>query len=459
MQSSEFNSNLNDRLRNSSGSGARVPILFLNRSNWPDIEATGQLLSELCEDLAVDYDVAVLAGQPNQNPLNVPFCRAGVERRHGVTIVRVRNTRFAKSSLARRASNLLSYLAMAWLRAVRLPRPEIVVVETDPFLLPLLGLWLQYFRGCKLVVYLQDIYPDVAVALGKVRDGRLVRLLRKLLIGIYCRADRVVVPSEDMKQLLVRSGVPEDRIECIPNWADTTRIYPVKHNNAFRLLVAPEARFVIMYSGNIGLSQNLETVLTAAELLRDREDLVFLLVGDGASKQRLELIAAERRLSNVKFLSYQPKEELAESLSAADLHLMPIDARVTQCMMPSKLYGILASGTPVVAIAPPASEMCRIVDAEQVGLTVPADDAAGLARAIRWALANPVELRGMGTRARRLAESIYDRRHATRKFSQLLRQLLVGRETEAAGRSAESKLPAVAIFSVPGEQAACKGIP
>ena len=159
-------------------------VLFLNRSYWPDAEATGQLLTELCEDGASRFAITVIAGQPNQNPDKASFRRIGVQRRHGVEIRRVANLRFPKASLIGRAANMVSYLLMATAAALTVRKPDIVVVETDPPLLALLGGFLKHWHGCRLVVYLQDVYPDVAVSLGKLNDSWWVRWLRRVLFGI-----------------------------------------------------------------------------------------------------------------------------------------------------------------------------------------------------------------------------------------------------------------------------------
>lgn len=406
----------------------RPRVLFLNRSYWPDAEATGQLLAELCEDLAAEYDVTVLAGQPNHNPHQTSFRRSGIEEYRGVRICRVWHTRFSKRFLIGRAINLLSYLAMATLTALCLPRVEAVVTETDPFLLPILGNWLRSWRGCKHIVYLQDIYPDVAVNLGVIREGWVARGVRSLLHAAYRRAERVIVLSRDMRNLLVASGIPEQQICCIPNWTDTNRIVPLKHHNEFRVRQGLDDRFVVMYSGNMGLSQRLEHVLTAAARLSERENIAFVFVGDGAARRQLEDTVARQGLRNVRFLPYQPKDELACSLSAADLHVVTVDPRLSQCMMPSKLYGILASGTAVLTIAAPQSELCEVVERAGVGLAAPPDDTEALTDAILWGAAHRDELEAMGIRARQLAESEYNRGLCTSRFAAVLAEVMPTRQ-------------------------------
>jgi glycosyltransferase involved in cell wall biosynthesis len=418
--------------------GSRSRVLFINRSYWPDAEATGQLLTELCEDLSSHFDVHVVAGQPNSNPTNEPFQARGAECRNDVTIHRVRHTRFHKRSLAGRFLNQVTFFLAAFWAALVVPRPEIVIVETDPFFLAFLGTWLKVWHRCWCIVYLQDIYPDIAVALDKVREGVVTRLLRRLLLANYRRADRVVVLSRDMREAILEQGISESHIETLPNWVDTSRVVPIKRQNGFRAGLGIDEKFVVMYSGNMGLSQSLDLVLEAADALRDRPEVEFLLVGDGVARHRLQEIARQRHLPNVRFLPYQPREELACSLSAADLHLVTVNPRAYRLLMPCKMYAILASGTPLAAIAPAESELSRTVVEQRVGLAVSPGDVAGLTGAICWALAERDEMEQMGRRARQLAIEMFDRRAATGRFHSLLSRVLRERQPSETDRRART---------------------
>jgi colanic acid biosynthesis glycosyl transferase WcaI len=402
----------------------RPQVLFINRSYWPDAEATGQLLTELCEDLSDRFDVSVIAGQPNHNPELGEYKRYGVQQRNGVVIRRVLHTRLPKTYLLGRAINFLTFLIGAVVKAFTAPRADVVVVETDPPLLCILGAWIQWWRGSRLVVYLQDINPDIAVALGKLRNGWLTNVLRRRFAKIYRRADRVVVLSEDMRGAIVDWSVPGSQVTTIPNWVDCRGVYPVKQENRFRTEQDLTDKFVVMYSGNLGLCQQLEDVLQAAEQLRERKEIQFVLVGEGASKRRLQQYAAERRLENVRFLGYQQKSDLSVSLSAADVHLVPLDRRIVRYMMPSKLYGILASGTPVIAVAPEDCELSRLVREERVGFVTAVDNPSSLADQIRHCADNRTELCEIGARARALAEHRFDRAATTTRFGLLLSDVL-----------------------------------
>ena len=402
----------------------RPRILFFNRSYWPDAEATGQLLTELCEDLAKSFSVAIIAGQPNGNPTGARYRRFGTEFRHGVRIRRVWHTRFPKRFLPLRMINYVTFLFSAFWAAVWTKRPDVAVVETDPPLQCVIGWYLKRLRGAKLVVYLQDIHPDIAIALGKVRDGILTRMLRSLMFKIYRAADQVIVLSRDMRERVIESGVAPERVACIPNWVDTQQVRPIKRGNPFRERHKLDGTFVVMYSGNLGLCQRLEDVIAAAGCLRDRSAMLFLLVGGGALESKLKKQVLDLGLSNVRFLPYQPKAKLAESLSAADLHLVPLDPRVAACLMPSKLYGALASGTPIVAIAPEDCELAELTREHGIGVVAPPGQPEALADMIRDLADRPWDLREMGARARRLAEAAYDRKHVTPRFAAVLENLL-----------------------------------
>jgi colanic acid biosynthesis glycosyl transferase WcaI len=400
----------------------RPRVVFFNRSYWPDTEATGQLLTELCEDVATDFDVTVVAGRANAS--FVDECLAKHSNvRNGVAVERCRHTRFSKRSKFGRAFNWITFLISAFFRGLRLRRPHVIVVETDPPMLCLLGWFLKHWHRAKLVVYLQDIYPDVAVALGELPDGRTADWMRAIFFKAYKQADRVVVLSRDMRDYLIRWGLSPQKISVVPNWVDATQVQPVKKNNPFRRKHGLGGKFVVMYSGNLGLSQRLDSVMAAAEKLRHREDVRFLLVGDGASRRRLERIASEKNLSNVTFMGYQPKEKLAESLSAANLHLITMHPRVLSYLMPSKLYGILASGTASIATAPAHTELAEIIEQHRVGFVTPPDDADQLAERIAWAAEHRPALDAMGERAFQLAQMEYDRPLATGRFAAILEQL------------------------------------
>jgi colanic acid biosynthesis glycosyl transferase WcaI len=272
--------------------------------------------------------------------------------------------------------------------------------------------------------------------------------LRRLLFRVYRGADCVIVLSRDMRDRIAQSGVDPQRIVCIPNWIDTSLVYPVKKGNAFRRQNGVDGQFVVMYSGNLGLCQRLEDVIAAAACLRNRSDILFLLIGGGSLKKELEGQVAQLGLTNVRFLPYQPKAELAASLSAADVHLVPLDERIASCLMPSKLYGVLASATPMIAIAPEECELAELALEHGVGVLAPPGQPEALAEVVERLADHTWDLAEMGERARRLAESQYDRRRVTPRFRALINTVL----------GVESEEPTVVASRGSGQEQRARGM-
>jgi colanic acid biosynthesis glycosyl transferase WcaI len=419
-------------------------VLFLNRCYWPDVEATGHLLSELCSDLAREHCVTVIAGRPNfwEGPL------PSHEVHEGVKVVRVGNWRFRKGSFVGRVAGLLSYLVLAAWAALWQKRPDVIVVETDPPVLGVLGAFLRLWHRCPLVYYLQDLYPEVGLILKKLRPGPLTWALRVATqVGLHS-ADRVVVLGEDMRRRVLARGTDPAKIDVVPNWADTAQMRPLPPDEQVRRELGADGRFVVMYAGNVGLSQSLDQTLVAAERLRD-EPVLFVLIGEGASKPRLQAFAAERGLANVRFLPYYPKDRMSAFFSVADVHLVTLQRGLAGCIVPSKLYGILASGGAYVAAVDAESEVTQITERAGCGLRVEPDDADALAGAVRWCMTHRDELRRMGANGRRLAETELNRAASVAGFGRTLAAVARGARRPASAAPARPAAPRAAAPLVP----------
>ena len=314
-------------------------VAFFNRSYYPDTTATGQLLTDLCEDLVRDHQCRVSVvtgpGQPSR------------ETKAGVDICRVRGTRFAKSRFAGRASNYVTYFASATWAGLRLDRPDVVVALTDP---PIIGLaaWAAGKRfGSPLVMAFKDLFPEVTVLLPDFHSDAINSVLQRVNRFLVKRAAANVALGPAMRQRLIdNKGAPPDRTTIIADWADTTAITPRPKRNAFSERHGLADAFVVMHSGNVGLSQGLETLVDAAELLQDLRDLCVVIVGEGVQKAALQERVRSRSLTNVRFLPFTPREELADSFAAADVFVVSLQRGMAGYIVPSKLYGILAAGRP-----------------------------------------------------------------------------------------------------------------
>jgi colanic acid biosynthesis glycosyl transferase WcaI len=393
-------------------------LLLLNRSFWPDLESTGQNLTELCQALSSRFRITVVAGPSYHVETNRrgPWSR---QQLGDITIVRTWGTRFAKRRLVGRLTNLGTYFVLAAFAAFSTSKPDIVIAATDPPLLGALGVLLSKWWRCSFVYNVRDLYPDVAEANGGIKSKFLLGLLKWANDFAYAGADTVIVLGEDMRRLVISKGVPAEKVKVVPNFVDCAKVHPIEPNP---LRSQFPGKFVVMYSGNLGLSQQLETVLDAASRLRD-DQILFLLVGEGARKKWLQQRAEALGLRNVEFRPYQPKDRLAESLSAADIHLIPLLKAATGAIVPSKIYGILAAGRPYVAMMDEAAEAARLVREYSIGFVVPPGDAQALADTIRHAADQPEDLISKGQRARRLAQEQFDRDIITRKYSEVLEAL------------------------------------
>ena len=410
-------------------------LLVLNRSFWPDLEATGQFFTELCEDLSSrGHQVTIVSGPPYHVPVKraIPWTRDS----HGaVSIVRTWGTRFSKRRLPARIVNLATYYFLAAIAAFGSAKPDIVIAATDPPLLGALGAILKRRWGCGFIYNVRDLYPDIARVTGGVKNRVLLHLLEVSNQIAYQSADSIVAIGNDMAVRIAAKGVTSAKITVVTDWADCELIRPVDQSP---LRAEFHDQFIVMYSGNLGLSQQLETVLDAAGLLAGRRRIVFLLVGEGARKNWLIERAHELELKNVRFLPYQPKERLAESLSAADLHLISMLPGSAGCVVPSKIYAIMAAGRPVVAMMDKNSEVASLVNKYEIGKVVTPGDAEALANAITEASDNPERLEGMRDIARRVALEKFERKTVTGQFADVIERVGLHRRAvalDASGRN------------------------
>jgi glycosyltransferase involved in cell wall biosynthesis len=407
-----------------------VKICCFNRSYWPDVAATGQLLTELAEDLVAEYgcEVSVVAGQALTGSAaadeRLPWWQpVGREARHGVRILRANGTRLRPRRFVGRALNYVSYFLSAAVASFRVNRPDVVVSLTDPPIIGLLGLWTARRTGAKFVFLCEDIFPEVAVLLEDFHNETVNHALDRINRYLLARADGVVALGERMRARLVdEKGADARKITIVHNWADCEAIRPASKDNAFSRAHGIADRFVVMHSGNIGWSQNLDVVIDAAGRLRDRPDIVFAFVGDGARRQALESAAASRGLDNVRFFPYQPKERLDDSLAAADVFLVSLKPGIEGYIVPSKVYGILAAGRPFIAAVDPSCEVAAIAREHRCGVLVTPGDAGDLASQIVALYENRRETAAMGRRAREAAW-LFDRRRAVKAYHDLFADL------------------------------------
>jgi colanic acid biosynthesis glycosyl transferase WcaI len=401
---------------------ARKPrLLVLNQYYWPGIEATAQLLTDLCEALADDVDVTVVTGVLHGHE---------DEPRHavhdGVEIVRVPSTSFERSKLFARAANYVTYLGNALVQGLRGAKPDIVLCMTDPPIVADVALLVARRFGAPLVVISQDVFPEIAVQLKRLENPVAMRVLRSLVSLYLRRADRIVAIGDTMRHRLEEKGAPAERVRVIPNWVDTQRLTPRERGNEWSHNLGLDDKFVVMHSGNVGHAQDLDSLVRAATFLRDLDDVAIFIIGTGARHAELVGLAELLEVDNVTFLYYQSRDALPRSLSAADVHVVGLAPGLAGYVVPSRLYGILAVARPVIVAADAESETAQVVERVGCGIVVPPGRPELLARAIRDAHDGKYDLAGMGRRGREWVEREADRSVAVGRYRELLGELAPG---------------------------------
>lgn len=400
-------------------------VVFVNRFFHPDLSATSQMLSDLAFRLAQSgVDVHVICSRQlyENATANLP----GRERVQGVEVHRVRTATFGRKSLLGRAFDYATFYVTATFRlALLLRSTDVAVVKTDPPLLSIPAALAVALRGAQLVNWLQDIFPEVAARL------QMKALPRFIEVGLQGQRDRSlryaranVVLGARMRDYLRSRAVDADRCHIIENWADGSAIRPLPPaRSELRNRLGLEGKFVVGYSGNLGRAHELETILAAARELRDDPAFVFLMIGGGAKAQTLQRRAAECGLRSFCFVPYQPREALADSMAAANVHWVSLLPELEGLVVPSKVYGILAAGRPTIFIGDAAGELAQLIRENACGCIVQPGDGVSLAAELCRMKNDPRYVAELGSRAREAFEARFTLDGVAHKWMDLLNRL------------------------------------
>ena len=354
-------------------------ILFINRVYPPANGATGRVLEHVAQEFVhAGWDVSVLTTSVFGEP-------AGTGVRDGVRIIRC-ETGFSKRNLLSRTLGYALMIPMFGLRALLLPKVDVIVIKTDPPMLLILAPLLRFLKGSRLIHWAQDLYPEVAEEAGVLRRGGVVaELFRKFSTHSLLSCDAIVAVGRCMVERIVLRGIPREMIRMIPNTGMEKEITPVDHaNNPFRQRHGLGGDFVVGYSGNMGRVHDFATMLAVAEQLKEmgEDSILFLLIGEGPGEPLLRREVRERGLANVRFLPSQPLGDLSESLAAADLHLVSMREGMSGLVVPSKFYGVMAAERPCLFIGPPESEIAHMIREHGSGTVIQNGDSGALLAAI-----------------------------------------------------------------------------
>jgi colanic acid biosynthesis glycosyl transferase WcaI len=403
-------------------------ITIIHMRYLPDLTGTGPLVAELAADLArLGEDVTVITSVPHygKKPSAGMSGRRflGGRREAGVRVVRTLAFPYGSGSVVGRALDYGLYGLFSVAVGLAGLRPDVVLAVAPPLTAGLSGWLVAALRGAPLVFNAQDIWPDGLVRMGKLRNGPLIRGAQRLERLTYRSARRVAVLSEGMRQNLLQKGVPGRKITVIPNWVDLDALRTSDKGNSFRTELGLEDAFVVLFAGNIGFAAGLESVIRAAELLRDEPNLVFLIVGEGSAKPDLMQLAQELDLPNVRFVTSQPPHRLSEVFGAADLSLVTLRSGMGALSVPSKTMAIMASARPVLAAVPPDSEVRRVVVEAQAGRCIAPEDPAAMAAEIIALRNDQDRLEWFGANGRRYAGAHFGRPEIVSRYHRLLREV------------------------------------
>jgi colanic acid biosynthesis glycosyl transferase WcaI len=402
-----------------------VRILLLNLYYPPDTSATAKMAQTIVDALSAAHEVTVVCGRPSYEPTERRAWRlwrtetaGGSPRSANVKIIRVGSTDYSRTEMRRRVLNYLTYVALS-VPVSLLVRCEVVLAMTDPPFEGIVAALVALLKGKPLVYNVRDLYPDMATGGSIVEPGMLTKVWEVLHRWALRRSTRIVVLGEDMRARIVAKGV---KAECVSVVRDGAEICEAGSNLTVDAEVVRAIRgdfnFVLLHAGNLGFYGAWETLVAAARKLAD-EGIELVFVGDGAQRGKIEGAAAD--CTNVRFLPFFPASKISSVLAAPDAHVVTVKRGLEGVIVPSKMYGILAAGKPIVAVAPKDTDVAKIGEERGFAVSANPDDALRVADVIRQISGNAETLRRMGEAARSAAKD-YDRASELQKFVRIIEE-------------------------------------
>lgn len=409
-------------------------LLVIPHYFYPDIAATAQIVTDLCEELQHDFEITVICVVPscNGNVQNeYEIRRIYFEKYKNINIVRVRVPNFLKQNKWSRIKNILVYFFNTIIAIIRIGKQDIVFTMSQPPILGgILGVIAKIIKKAKFVYNIQDFNPEQSEAIGYVKNKAIIHLAASI-DKFSCKiADRVVVVGRDMEEVFKHRfkhrKIPENVI--INNWIDKRKIFPLGKDNIevlkFKKKYGLNNKFIFMYSGNIGLYYDLENIVKVMGSLKNLKDVVFVFVGEGAIKQKLIDYCMENKINNIIFIPYQNKEDLIYSLNVADAHIVTNAKGLKGISVPSKIYGILAVGKFVVGALENGSEARRIIDECNCGKCIEPGDYVGFKNLLKETYERRNELTGFGARGKKYLDENLAREVSIIKYKTLFYELM-----------------------------------
>jgi len=390
---------------------------------YPEETSTGHFLTQISEGVAVGSEVSVICSQPTYSQRGVKAAK--FETHNGVQIYRCWGGRLNKDFLPFRIINFLTISFSLFIKCLfYFKRGDKVVVVTNPPLLPLLVTLASKIKGCKTVLLVHDVYPEVLVTAGMLKSGSLIfRFVHEISKRIYVGVEAIVVIGRDMREIALRKCHDSNKIHVITNWADLDTVSPLlRSQNKLLETLGLQQAFVVQYCGNMGRTHGLEYLVECASLIEDKQ-VEFMFMGGGARKAWLIKEINNRELTNTSVLPRCSRELLSESLNACDLAVISFMPGMSGISVPSRMYNIMAAGKPILAIADADSELATVVQEENIGWVVAPGDIDSLISVINEAKSDINRLNEMGERARSAVKKKYTLGRVINSYRDLLDSL------------------------------------
>jgi colanic acid biosynthesis glycosyl transferase WcaI len=400
-------------------------VLIIHMRYSPDATGTGPLVTELAEDLASQGDdVRVITSAPHYGRTAVAkgYRSGWVQKRRERDVEVWRTWSFAPrpGSVLGRGLDYGVYLLLSTIAGIVGGKPDVILCVAPPITVALTGWLVSRVKRTPLVLNAQDIWPDGLVQMGRLRNRWGIRAFRWLERFSYKAAHALVVVSEGMRDNLVGKQVPSAKVSVIPNWVDPETVGPLPKEHSMAPDLGIEDRFVVLFAGNLGYAACLETIIGAASRLKENSRILFLLVGEGSAKADAERIAGEAGLSNVRFVTTQPKSHIGRVYATGDLCLVTLRDGMGRLSMPSKTYTIMAAGRPILAAVPEGSEVREVVDQARCGRSIPPENPDAMAGAVLDLEGDREQLKQWGRNAAAFVGSHYTRQTCTGAYARLL---------------------------------------
>ncbi|WP_145135909.1 glycosyltransferase family 4 protein [Paenibacillus sp. Y412MC10] len=351
-------------------------IVFVINYFYPDYASTGQLLTELCLHIQHDFNITVIAAETEENAEPKKEKRRFThDRLENIDIIRIKLPELNKRSKQSRLKYILTYFFYSILLILRLKRVHLIyTISTPPIVGGLIGTIGKYSKRAKHIYNIQDFNPEQAEAIGYM-NNKLIFKLARWVDTVNCKcADHIITVGKDMQQTLVdrfkNSAVTDNTV--INNWTDEKDIVPLPKDHPkvadFIETHGWKDKFIVMYSGNLGLYYDLENLIDITSAFKEQNDIVFVFIGDGAVKNEMQQKAKEN--PNVFFLPFQPKSDIKFTLNAADIHLVVNQKGIKGVSVPSKIYGVMAAGKPILGVLERGSEAAMLIENSRCGTVV-----------------------------------------------------------------------------------------